>query len=156
MTTSGFYRLKDDVLQYGTKIHAPNYTLLAEEHESYTYPVNGWYWFDSADDAEAFFGLNGVSNARWVEFGTALVADPGVNQMIGTAAATAPVLHLMLGVGLGQAAQGDPKTFLAAWTAAMGAGLASPDLAAHVAALATTYDLPAEFVAALNPPEVES
>jgi len=93
---------------------------------------------------------------RWVEFGTALVADPGVNQMIGTAAATAPVLHLMLGVGLGQAAQGDPKTFLAAWTAAMGVGLASPDLAAHVAALATTYDLPAEFVAALNPPEVES
>jgi len=32
----------------------------------------------------------------------------------------------------------------------------TPDLAAAVAALATTYDLPAEFVAALNPPEVEA
>jgi hypothetical protein len=87
----------------------------------------------------------------WVEFGTALVTDNSVNALIGTAATTAPVLHLMLGVGLGQAAQGDPRTFLAAWTAASGVGLVAPDLTAHVAALAATFDLPAEFVQGLNP-----
>jgi hypothetical protein len=159
MTRSGFYKFTGVELHYGaTAVHAPNFTLLAADHETYTYPVEGWYWFDTTEDAEAFFGLNGVSNARWIEFGAAIVADPGVNQMIAAAAQNAPVLHLMLGVGLGQAAQGDARTFSTAWTAATGVGLVSPELAAHVAALATTYDLPAEFVGALNPqpePELE-
>jgi hypothetical protein len=90
---------------------------------------------------------------RWVEFGDAVIDHPGVAAVVDGAPRR---LAIALGVGLGQAAQGDPKTFLAAWTAAMGAGLVTPDLAAHVAALATTYDLPAEFVAALNPPSPES
>jgi len=88
---------------------------------------------------------------RWVEFGAALGQDQAVNQFVGTIAQAAPVLHLMVGVGLGQAAQGDAKTFLAAWGLGLAAGLVTAELAAHVSALATTYDLPAEFVAALAP-----
>lgn len=88
---------------------------------------------------------------RWQEFGAALAADAGVNQMIGATAANAPVLHLMLGVGLGQAAQGDARTFSTAWTQATAAGLVNPDLAAHVQTLAGQFDLPSEFVAGLNP-----
>jgi hypothetical protein len=88
---------------------------------------------------------------QWVQFGAALAGDPSVNTMVATAAAAAPVLHLMLGVGLGQAAQGDPKTFLTAWSAAQQAGLVSTELAAHVAELGSGYDLPAEFLININP-----
>lgn len=88
---------------------------------------------------------------QWVQFGELLAADTAVNTMVATAAAAAPVLHLMLGVGLGQAAQGDPKTFLAAWSTALASGLATPTLAAHVVDMGTSCDLPDEFLAQLNP-----
>jgi hypothetical protein len=88
---------------------------------------------------------------QWVQFGELLAADSAVNAMVAAAASAAPVLHLMLGVGLGQAAQGDPKTFLAAWSTALASGLATPTLAAHVVDLGTSCDLTAEFLAQLNP-----
>lgn len=88
---------------------------------------------------------------QWVAFGGALAADPSINTLVTTAASAAPVLHLMLGVGLGQAAQGDSQTFLAAWGQAVAGGLATPELVAAIQAMATTYDLPAEFIAALAP-----
>lgn len=88
---------------------------------------------------------------QWVQFGAALAADSSVNAMVAAAATSAPVLHLMLGVGLGQAAQGDGKTFSAAWTAALQAGLVSDDLAAHVASIGNSFNLPADFLAGLNP-----
>jgi hypothetical protein len=87
---------------------------------------------------------------QWVAFGAALAADPGINGLVATAAATAPVLHLMLGVGLGQAAQGDPQTFGAAWSAARAAGLMSPELIANMQATAAVFNLPAEFIAGLE------
>ncbi len=86
---------------------------------------------------------------RWVEFGTALGTDALVNQFIASLAQAAPVLHLMVGVGMGQAAQGDSQTFLAAWAMGTALALITPELAAHVAELAEQYDLPAEFVEAL-------
>ena len=55
--TSGFYKLDGELL------YAPNYVLNADyelyrnQHESYTYPVDGWYWFDSELEAREFFGL---------------------------------------------------------------------------------------------------
>lgn len=87
---------------------------------------------------------------QWVAFGAALAADPDVNAMVATAATAAPVLHLMLGVGLGQAAQGDAQTFSAAWANARSAGLVSAELAAHVADLGAGFDLPAAFLAQLQ------
>lgn len=91
---------------------------------------------------------------QWVQFAAALTADPAVNTLVGTAAQVAPVLHLMLGVGLGQAAKGDIKTFVAAWAAATGAGLVSAELIEHMQELATSHDLPAGFIAGLFPAEV--
>lgn len=87
---------------------------------------------------------------QWVAFGTALVPDPGVNALVAAAAANAPVLHGMLIVGLGQAAQGDPQTFGAAWSAARAAGLVSPELIANMQATAAVFNLPAEFIAGLE------
>lgn len=91
-----------------------------------------------------------VPAPRWVQFAEQLATDAAVNGLVATCAATAPVLHLMLGVGLGQAAQGDPATFLAAWGQAVATGLVAPELAAQVAALAGGFDLPAEFVEGLS------
>jgi len=87
---------------------------------------------------------------RWVQFAQALAVDSAVNGLVAAAATAAPVLHLMLGVGLGQAAQGNPATFLAAWSDAVTAGLMPPDLAAQMQILATGFDLPAEFVEGLG------
>ena len=89
---------------------------------------------------------------RWVEFGAALAADATANQWFGGLFPAAPILHLMIGVGLGQAAQGDAKTFLAAWGQAMAAGLIPAELLAGVVAMASGFDLPAEFIAALQSP----
>ena len=88
---------------------------------------------------------------QWVGFGAALGADQQVNQFVGSLIEAAPVLHLMVGVGLGQAAQGDPHTFLTAWGMGLQTGLVTPELAAHVVELAEPFHLPAEFVEALVP-----
>jgi hypothetical protein len=88
---------------------------------------------------------------EWVGFGAALGDDQQVNQFVGNLIQAAPVLHLMVGVGLGQAAQGDPQTFLAAWAMGLQSGLITPELAAHVAELAEPFNLPADFVGALTP-----
>jgi|688.fasta_scaffold01323_15 hypothetical protein len=51
--TSGFYKNDNGDLLYGTKIYGPygNFYLTKEEKDNYTYPVDGWYWFDSIEDA---------------------------------------------------------------------------------------------------------
>ena len=55
--SDGFYKLDGDLL-YG-----PNYVLNAEYElrrdakDQYTYPIGGWYWFDSDAEARVFFGL---------------------------------------------------------------------------------------------------
>lgn len=58
MSNPGFY------LQNGQGfIFAPNfvvnsqYQLHRETHDQHEYPVDGWYWFDSEEEARAAFGL---------------------------------------------------------------------------------------------------
>tara|TARA_B110000503_G_scaffold99505_1_gene148849 strand:+ start:777 stop:998 length:222 start_codon:yes stop_codon:yes gene_type:complete len=54
----GFYLLQDNDL-----LHAPNFVkkgggnLYKEEKDSYIYPVDGFYWFDTESAARVFFGL---------------------------------------------------------------------------------------------------
>ena len=56
--TSGFYKLQDEsFLLFG-----PNFVLnkdyeLRRESRDRSYPVDGWYWFDSDEQAREFFGL---------------------------------------------------------------------------------------------------
>lgn len=57
--TSGFYKLEEE----SVLLFAPNgvmhqdYDLLRENYKQYEYPINGWYWFDSEEQAILFFGL---------------------------------------------------------------------------------------------------
>lgn len=57
--TSGFYKLHEDpvvLVRAGKFVHAPGFSLIAENKDSYTLPMDGWYWFDSKEEALAFFG----------------------------------------------------------------------------------------------------
>jgi len=55
--TSGFYKLDGELLYAPNYVLNANYELYRYQHESYTYPVDGWYWFDSELEAREFFGL---------------------------------------------------------------------------------------------------
>lgn len=55
--TAGFYKL-DGMLLYGPNfVLNANYELRRETHDQHEYPIDGWYWFDTAQEARAFFGL---------------------------------------------------------------------------------------------------
>lgn len=88
---------------------------------------------------------------RWIEFNDALPVE--VDQLLAAAQAISPRLALALGVGLGKAADGDSRVFLGAWQTCRGNGLISPELVAGLQALATQFDLPAEFVTGLAGPQ---
>jgi hypothetical protein len=58
MDTSGFYRLRGDKLTRAPNaVRAPTYDLLRKDKDTYTYPVEGWYWFNTETEAKTFFGL---------------------------------------------------------------------------------------------------
>lgn len=57
--SAGFYKID------GTNnlIYAPNtvlnaeFELTKEKHEEYKFPIDGWYWFNSEEEAREFFNL---------------------------------------------------------------------------------------------------
>ncbi len=55
--TSGFYKLDGTLLYAHWAVYGPDFTLLRDDHEIYTYPVDGWRWFDTEADAREFFDL---------------------------------------------------------------------------------------------------
>lgn len=87
---------------------------------------------------------------QWVQFAQALASIDEIKALLWAAEAVNPVLREMMGVGLGQAAQGNSTTFLAAWSDAIAAGLVPAELAEQMAALAANFDLPAAFVEGLG------
>lgn len=53
----GFYKVDGDLI-YGPNfvLHA-DYELRKETKDEHTYPVDGWYWFDTEEEARAYFEL---------------------------------------------------------------------------------------------------
>ena len=90
---------------------------------------------------------------QWVDFSSAIMAEPAVNQMLGAVLQAAPGLYGGLVVGLQQASEGDSRVFINSWTAAKTMTLISDDLIEAVQALGTEYDLPESFITALGDPE---
>lgn len=57
--TEGFYKYMDEQLLYGPNyVEGNGFLLLRQEKDQYAYPVDGWYWFESEEDAKVFFDLN--------------------------------------------------------------------------------------------------
>ena len=53
----------EDLLTAPNFVHAPGFSLKAEDQATYTYPQDGWYWFDNLNQAMTFFSsqpVNGV------------------------------------------------------------------------------------------------
>ena len=59
--SAGFYALLGEQVHYAPNfVFTPNYALIKEDKDEYLlldiFPMDGWYWFDSKEEAEAFFG----------------------------------------------------------------------------------------------------
>ena len=53
-----FYKLIDEKnYTFGPEVLSVEYQLLTEDKDTYTYPVDGWIWFDTEEEARAYFGL---------------------------------------------------------------------------------------------------
>lgn len=56
MNTAGFY---DSLGNWGPHFVAgPSFELFAESKDTYTYPVDGWTWYDSVEEAQAAEGFD--------------------------------------------------------------------------------------------------
>lgn len=49
---------QSDIFVGPNYVYAPTFSLIATDRETYTYPIDGWYWFDTDAEAYAFFGIN--------------------------------------------------------------------------------------------------
>lgn len=58
MDTSGFYALIDGELFFAPNfVESATFSLHRADKDTYTYPVNGWSWFDSEQEAKTFFNI---------------------------------------------------------------------------------------------------
>jgi hypothetical protein len=56
--TSGFYKYESDAVAYGPNfVLDKNFELRSESKDEHTYPIDGWYWFDTMEDAYLFFNI---------------------------------------------------------------------------------------------------
>ena len=56
--SSGFYKYESEAVAYGANyVLCKEYELRAESKDEHTYPVDGWYWFDTIEDAYSFFNI---------------------------------------------------------------------------------------------------
>lgn len=100
------------------------------------------------EEAEAHY--RATHPPQWIAFGNAVTALAEINTMLAAALQSVPALAMALSVGLGKAADGDSRVFLAAWQAGRAGGLIPVALVAQIQQLATQHDLPPEFVAGLG------
>jgi len=55
----GFYKKSEEetLLEGPNKVLNKNFELYKEEKDNYEYPVDGWYWFDTREEALSFFEI---------------------------------------------------------------------------------------------------
>jgi len=52
-----FYKIDGtELLEAPTTVQGPDYALYENQHEEYTYPVEGWYWFSDRETAVVSLG----------------------------------------------------------------------------------------------------
>lgn len=57
--TSGFYKLdEEDLLCAPNSVTSSTLSLVKEDKDSYSYPQDGWNWFNSLKDACDFYNLD--------------------------------------------------------------------------------------------------
>lgn len=58
MYQDGFYKYDGELFYAYYFVKGPDIDLTRENKDTYTYPIKGWSWFDSLQDACTFYGLN--------------------------------------------------------------------------------------------------
>jgi hypothetical protein len=65
MSTEGFYKKNENEMLYAPNIvNGPDYLLISQDKETYTYPVDGWVWANSFDDAIVYFASQNNQSAQ--------------------------------------------------------------------------------------------
>ena len=54
----GFYKFEKKLIYAPNSVRNVFFHIVEEMHETYTYPIEGWYWFDSLKEACDFFKLD--------------------------------------------------------------------------------------------------
>lgn len=52
-----FYKNENGVLLSATDVYGTNLFLVESLKDAHTYPVDGWFWFNTEDEARAFFNI---------------------------------------------------------------------------------------------------
>jgi hypothetical protein len=52
-----FYKLENDIVESAECVSGTGFDLNTVSKDEYTYPVAGWWWFDTDVDASAHFGV---------------------------------------------------------------------------------------------------
>ena len=58
---AGFYKYDVDVMYSSGSIFTGGYALLPQFKDTYTYPIDGWYWFNTPQEAAQFLGFSYAS-----------------------------------------------------------------------------------------------
>jgi hypothetical protein len=57
--SAGFYKFEGGAMHYGPNfVLNSDYELRLETKDEHEYPVDGWYWFYSQEEAHSFFKIN--------------------------------------------------------------------------------------------------
>lgn len=51
-----FYKYENG-LHYGPMVQSGSYSLFEWDLDTYELPIEGWYWFDTIEEAKAFFNI---------------------------------------------------------------------------------------------------
>lgn len=57
-----FFTILNDMLTYANVISSPDFELTIETRNDYEYPKDGWYWFDTEEEAKVFFNIQEITN----------------------------------------------------------------------------------------------
>lgn len=58
LMNAGFYKFNDRLLYAANWVRSPSCQLHINDRNTYSYPVDGWYWFDTLEEACLHFGIN--------------------------------------------------------------------------------------------------
>lgn len=74
-----FYKKEsEELINGGELISTPSVTLTKETKDSYGYPQDGWYWFDTFDEALRFFAGLKLSNSITQRQARLVLLDEGL------------------------------------------------------------------------------
>jgi hypothetical protein len=57
-----FFKQEIDSLYCGNIVTTPDFELTLDTRSNFQYPKDGWYWFDTIEEARIFFNTQGVNN----------------------------------------------------------------------------------------------